>query len=240
LFEETFQKLVAARGRPLILGHRGSPQHARENTLASFWIALKEGADGIELDVHRTADGVLVAHHDEQLSTSETLASLTYRKLVELAREIHFEVPPVGDVFKVVAGRGFINIELKTTGFEAEVIQLARGILPKDSFAFSSFDPRAVYLCRQNADDVPALLITLGPRDGETDLEILAQLDASGIACEARFLTDELARLYRSHHYPLFAWTVNDIAEAKRLAAADVTGLISDVPAELVAALQPS
>ena len=236
MFEEAFQTLTAKRGRPLIFGHRGSPQHAVENTLASFRLALEEGADGVEVDAQQTADGILVAHHDEQLSSGESLAALSFETLVQRARESGSEVTTIADVFQVLAGRGLVNIELKTTGFEEQIIKLAGDILPTDSYAFSSFDPRAVFWCRRHAPDVPALLITIGPRDGQSDLELLAQMDASGIACEGQYLTDDLARFFRSHHLPLFVWTVNEVAEAKRLAAAGVTGLISDVPGELVKA----
>jgi glycerophosphoryl diester phosphodiesterase len=189
------------------------------------------------VDVQRTGDGILVAHHDENLPSSEILAEHPYEKLLPLARLAECDLPTLAEVFQTVAGRGLMNIELKTTGFEEDVIRLAREILPPSSYAFSSFDPRAVHLCRHHAPDVPALLITHGPRNGQTDLELLAQMDASGIACECQFLTDELARVYRSHRYPLFVWTVNGIADARRLAAADVTGLITDVPGELVKAL---
>ena len=50
--------------RPLRIAHRGMPRRLRENTLPSFAAALAAGADGIELDVHATSDGVVVVHHD--------------------------------------------------------------------------------------------------------------------------------------------------------------------------------
>ncbi|HEY1737167.1 MAG TPA: glycerophosphodiester phosphodiesterase, partial [Acidimicrobiia bacterium] len=53
--------------RPLVLGHRGASRGAPENTIAAFTRAAELGADGVELDVHRTADGVLVVHHDADL-----------------------------------------------------------------------------------------------------------------------------------------------------------------------------
>ena len=53
-----------ADGRPLVLGHRGAPRAARENTVEAFRRAVELGADGVELDVRRTADDVLVVHHD--------------------------------------------------------------------------------------------------------------------------------------------------------------------------------
>lgn len=53
--------------RPLIIGHRGAAGEAPENTLAAFELALDQGADGVEFDVHLTADGVPVVIHDFRL-----------------------------------------------------------------------------------------------------------------------------------------------------------------------------
>ena len=52
---------------PLVIGHRGAAGEAPENTLAAFELALRQGADGIELDVHLSADGVPVVIHDPRL-----------------------------------------------------------------------------------------------------------------------------------------------------------------------------
>ena len=51
----------------LVLAHRGGEGPWRENTLAAFAGALAGGADGVELDVRRTADGRLVIHHDAEI-----------------------------------------------------------------------------------------------------------------------------------------------------------------------------
>src|SRR5262245_26936155 len=53
-----------AVGRPLVLGHRGASREAPENTLASFGLAMDQGADGVELDVWRCATGEIVVFHD--------------------------------------------------------------------------------------------------------------------------------------------------------------------------------
>ncbi len=52
---------------PLNIGHRGAAGEAPENTLAAFDLAARQGADGIELDVHLSADGVPVVIHDPRL-----------------------------------------------------------------------------------------------------------------------------------------------------------------------------
>lgn len=53
--------------RPLHIAHRGGAGLWPENTIEAFEHAILDGADGIELDVHLTRDGVLVVHHDESL-----------------------------------------------------------------------------------------------------------------------------------------------------------------------------
>ena len=62
---------------PFCLGHRGFPSRARENTQASFAAALVAGAQGVEMDVLVTADGVPVVHHDDTAWTGEALRLIT-------------------------------------------------------------------------------------------------------------------------------------------------------------------
>ena len=50
-----------------IFAHRGASAYAPENTLEAFDLAVKMGADGVELDVHMTKDGELVVAHDEEI-----------------------------------------------------------------------------------------------------------------------------------------------------------------------------
>ena len=53
---------------PIVIGHRGAPGHRPEHTLAGYELAVRMGADFIEPDLVCTADGVLVARHDAELS----------------------------------------------------------------------------------------------------------------------------------------------------------------------------
>jgi glycerophosphoryl diester phosphodiesterase len=73
--------------RPLIFAHRGGSALGPENTLAAFDLGLGAGADGIELDVHLSADGVAVVHHDETLErTTSGSGPLAAHTAAELAR----------------------------------------------------------------------------------------------------------------------------------------------------------
>lgn len=238
MFDDRFGELT--RGRPLVLGHRGSPRLAPENSLESFRLALEAGADGVELDVQCTSDGAMVAHHDDALPSGEIIARTPFAELRPAAQKAGYGLPTLAEVFELMAGRGLLNIELKCTGFEAAAVALARERLPRDSFAFSSFDPRAVLACRRAAPDVPAFLIVFGPRHADSDLALLRGIEASGIAFEVSHTSSSLVQFFRTAQYPVFAWTVNDTQEAARLAAAGVTGIITDIPGDIIRLFRPN
>ena len=56
-----------------VVGHRGASAHRPENTMPSFGLAIEQGADAIELDVHRTSDGELAVIHDATLERTTDL-----------------------------------------------------------------------------------------------------------------------------------------------------------------------
>ncbi|MFE6103261.1 glycerophosphodiester phosphodiesterase [Streptomyces laurentii] len=83
------QPLARPATRPVaVVGHRGDPYRARENTLASVRSAFARGADTVEIDVRLTRDGVPVLLHDDTLKRlwghDRPLASVTAAELTEL------------------------------------------------------------------------------------------------------------------------------------------------------------
>jgi glycerophosphoryl diester phosphodiesterase len=75
-----------AAGRPQVFAHRGGCALGPENTIAAFDLGVASGADGLELDVHLSADGVVVVHHDETLErTTDGSGPLAHRTADELA-----------------------------------------------------------------------------------------------------------------------------------------------------------
>src|SRR5512144_1621777 len=73
--------------RPQVFAHRGGCDLGPENTIAAFDIGMSTGADGLELDVHLSADGVVVVHHDKTLDrTTNGSGPIATRTADELAR----------------------------------------------------------------------------------------------------------------------------------------------------------
>jgi glycerophosphoryl diester phosphodiesterase len=232
-----FQVSSFALGRPLILGHRGSPTVSDENTLASFQRALADGADGVELDVRRTGDNLLVVCHDDALRSGEALADHSFRELRDIAKTHGLAFHSLEEVLREFGGKGFLNIELKEIETATGAVDEALAILPPASYVFSSFLPRVVTECRRRAPDVPAIYITDSCRDAERLFHLLDQMDASGVGLWHETVTAELAQKCQARDIPVFVWTVNDVTEAQRLAKLGVVGIITDVPGVLKAAL---
>jgi len=219
---------------PLIIGHRGSPLLNLENTVESYCRALADGADGIELDVRVTADGVLVCHHDRTVRPGLPVSKLTFTELYRWYTARDRSVSTLAGALEKVAGRGLVNIELKVTGIEREVVMLAARHLPADSYIFTSFKQRAVAACRELAPDVPAFLIARSIGSLAVMLMRLQEINASGIALRHRLIDERVITFFRNHGLPVFAWTVNKLPNAQWLADLGVSGLITDLPREMV------
>jgi glycerophosphoryl diester phosphodiesterase len=164
--------------RPLVFAHRGGAALRPENTMAAFDHGLALGADGVELDVHLSRDGVVVVHHDATLDrTTDARGPIAARSADELARidagywftptaggvapEYPYRgqgigVPPLRAVLERHATARFI-IELKTP--EAELarrtIDDVRAAGAASRAVLGSFHGRALAAARRYAPDIP-------------------------------------------------------------------------------------
>lgn len=93
------------------------PRLAMENTLRSFELALECGAGGIELDVHSTADGVVVVHHDPVLPDGTAISGASLSHLSRQATDL----ATLDSVCQLVAGRAELFVEIKGAGIERQV-----------------------------------------------------------------------------------------------------------------------
>ncbi|MBI5652332.1 MAG: glycerophosphodiester phosphodiesterase [Chloroflexi bacterium] len=111
--------------KPLIIGHRGASAVAPENTLAAFKRAFELGADGIELDVTLTKDGVPVVIHDEKVDRTTNGHGLVKQMTLDQIKQFDAgawfdekyrgeKIPTLAETLGAIGARGLVNIELKT------------------------------------------------------------------------------------------------------------------------------
>jgi glycerophosphoryl diester phosphodiesterase len=120
--------------KKLIVAHRGVSSAAQENTIAAFQKAIAVGADMIEFDVRRTKDGVVI-HHDE--------IAATFGELRAAAAKSGFELATLEETLTSTSGLIQLDVELKETGYESDVLKLLR-VLNPSTVCITSFDPTCV------------------------------------------------------------------------------------------------
>ncbi|PZA05888.1 glycerophosphodiester phosphodiesterase [Meiothermus sp. PNK-Is4] len=222
------------RAKGLLLGHRGSPRATRENTLGSFRAALEAGLDGVELDVQRTQDGVLVVHHDFELE-GVAISGLSWAELAARAPW----VPRLEQVFELYEEfpRAYLNLELKSQppssdGRESDLARALAAWPQRERAWISSFDPLALIRLGKAGVDVPMALLYTQPEV----LELLPCLPVGGVHPHFSLLTSAQVAEFKAQGLFVVTWTVNDQATAKRLFEWGVDGVIGDLPQELLAA----
>jgi len=198
------------------------PRRARENTLASFALALAAGADGIELDVHATSDGVVIVHHDPALSTGAVIAFTTFAELREQPPH-GAQLPTLSEVCALVKGRAELFVEIKGAGIEGLVVA---ALLEYDGrAAIHSFDHE---LIRRLADTgcpyrVGALF--------EDAMDVRALMDATGaldVWPHHPLVTRGLVEEVHSLGGRVIPWTVNAPDDVQRVTSLGVDGICTD------------
>jgi glycerophosphoryl diester phosphodiesterase len=134
----------------MLLGHRGSPNVARENTLPSFQAAMDAGLDGLELDVQRSLDGVLVVHHDFHLPDGRLIASLNAKEIQDAILPMDGRTPRLADVLEWAKSvNAFVNVEIKSSGLqsdnrELETVKCIAATGMRSNVIVSSFNPASI------------------------------------------------------------------------------------------------
>ncbi len=222
----------------LCFGHRGAAGHAPENTLRSVERGIELGADWIEVDVHRSADGALVVAHDRHLSGVGPIAGASLTA-IRRARPNGEPVPTLDEVFDCIGNRAGLNIELKgadTAGPVAAAIEarLSAGEWSYQRLLVSSFDHHQLRQIKGLLPDLPVgALIACLPLEYARFAEVLQawSLHAS-VDCIDRALVDDAHR----RGIRVFAYTVNEADDIARMVELGVDGVFSDFPERVRAA----
>jgi glycerophosphoryl diester phosphodiesterase len=231
--------------RPLLIGHRGYPQRYPENTLSSFEGAIKAGCDMIELDVTLTKDRKVVVIHDDTLDRTTNgkgpVLEQTFEELKRLDAGSWFaprfsaeRIPELAEVMELTAGRCMLNIEIKESAFEADypadaiehqVVKLVKTSGAMDRVIISSFDARI--LERIAALDAPPAVAYISDHGADKSvLEMLLKMRAFSWHPRFTVLTRDQVGLMHAAGLKVFPWTINARAEAEKLLALGVDGLI--------------
>jgi len=240
----------------LVYAHRGGAALRPENTLAAFDHGLTLGADGLELDVHLSRDGVVVVHHDATLDrTTDATGPIAARSAADLAGvDAGYRFAPDAGVFPY-RGQGWgvptlrqvlsrypvpLIIELKTADpalarITVDEIRAAQAI---ERVTVGSFSYRAVREIRRLEPK-----IATGAAREETRWALYRswvrwpvrdtayrEFQVPERAGGTTIVTPRFIDLAHGAGLPVKVWTVNERADIDRLLGWGVDGIISDRP----------
>lgn len=257
--------LRRGESRPLVIGHRGAPAVAPENTLRSFAAAVAQGADAVELDVLDLPGGPLVvAHSDDLHGVSHGAASGSVRAL-RLAglRAVAPELPTLADAlrwFVTDAPHVGVQLDLKLEHRHAEVGELLERHGLAGRAVVSAVRPEWLRAVAAAAPGVAVGLTYPEDRARLSERAWLGPVVTLGLAALRRVLpwrVDGLVRsagvgalmlheavvsaaaVERAHAAgaAVLAWTAEDPDTVLRLRDAGVDGVITDDPRMALATL---
>jgi glycerophosphoryl diester phosphodiesterase len=220
-----------------VFAHRGGGKIGPENTIAAFDRGLEAGADGLELDVHLSRDGIVVVNHDAMLDrTTRAKGAIRDRTAGELAE---FNVPPLRAVLARYPRVGII-IELKERGpgLAEAVVDEVRRAGASDRVCLGSFSVTAVRAARAAA---PAIATSgarfevrmalyrswCGLSPGRVPYQAFQIPECSG---STRVVSPRFVQLAHKSGVAVHVWTVDEPGDIRRLLDWGVDGIISDRP----------
>lgn len=224
---------------PLVYAHRGDRSRAADNTIEAYSLAVAAGADGIELDVRRTRDGVLIMSHDDRHEGLDAFSALDFVTLREFAPQI----PTLREAMDAIPRHVYVNVEIKNfpheDGFDTgrlivdETVNELRSYDDPERILISSFDPTAM----QRAGEI-------GPEFLRGQLILATVPFDAGLATAREFSMDAVNPSFthmREHASELMeeikrtalaavVWGVNTPDEVASMAAVGADVIITDNP----------
>lgn len=175
-------RLPALVSRPIGFAHRGGAAHAPGNSLAAFETALALGASGLESDARRTADGVVVLHHDSRFRPP--LPRLGTRKVSTCLRaELPAAVLSPEDLYEACGADFDFSVDIKDPDAAPGVVAAARcaGAESVRRLWLCSGSLRSLQQWRQRWSDVRLVFSTRRRRMEHGPERLAAQLSSSRI-----------------------------------------------------------
>ncbi|MBC7461431.1 MAG: glycerophosphodiester phosphodiesterase [Thermoleophilia bacterium] len=225
-----------------VAAHRGfhDGNAPYENTVSAYRAAVRIGADLMETDIRRTADGVLVLHHDASISGAY-IAETRYADLPLLpGGERMSKLQDLVDAAASDGGHTRLLVETKEHGYEAQVVSMLRARLAPSQFDLMSFDLDSVKALRQLAPDSKVgVLFGLIPdwQNGEWPIsgaQIVAKARRLGVdfvAIDAHIANNERLQTIADAGFGIAVWTVDKQLDIQKyLADARVHTIITNAP----------
>lgn len=226
----------------LIWAHRGASADAPENTLAAFRLAEQQGADGIELDVHLSRDGIPVVIHDDRVDRTTNgvgaVAELRARELRSLDAGRWFaprfsgeKIPLLADVLAWAEDRLLLNLEIKSLRAGEATLALVEQY-PSCHVLLSSFNHRLLLALRRKSSTIALGFLSESPF-WHLALRRAVQGGAYSFHPREDLAGSLMIQKARRLGLAVYPWTLDDARRARTLMRQGIDGLFSNRPGAL-------
>ncbi len=239
-------------GRPWVIGHRGASGEAPENTLAAFRLALEQGADLIETDVHLTADGFPVAIHDHTVDRTTNghglVRQLTLAQIKELDAGSWFSpqhtaerILTLDELLEWAAGKTPVSIEIKNgpiyyPEIEDRVVDTLRRHDMTQSAIVISFDHGAILRIKQRCPELLAgVLFACTPVAASA---LALQAEANCLLPHWSNLTQEMVEEAHSNNLAVSPWVIDQRTELEWVLAQSIDAIATNYPGKVISWLK--
>jgi glycerophosphoryl diester phosphodiesterase len=237
----------------LVVGHRGAPTQAPENTMESFRLGVEAGADAIELDVHLSADGQLAVIHDDTLGrTTDRTGAVADRTMDEIReadagaefpgphgdfpfRGRGLTVPTLPEVLDWLPAEIRLVVEIKARAAADAVVSAVRdhAVSSSDRLAVISFDEHAIERVRELDREIKTGYLLVPTQPIEPALVWATEHGHTGVLpWDGDLGLDPLPLMARAQAYgrEIGCYVVNDPERMQHLAACRLWAFVTDVP----------
>lgn len=219
--------------------HRGASAYAPENTMSAFKLGILLGANGIETDVMRTKDNILVLFHDQKLERLTgkigKISDFTFHELLDLnvcfsGNELLIDkIPSLETFLSYIATQDVsVALELKQTELEQDVIRLLDKYSMRDKVIITSFD-----FCDLKRVKETAGLYRIGylaDSVSEETISMLKSINGEQICPHANIITSDLVAHLHARNLSVRAWGVNNDKLMKYIYDCGVDGMTVNFP----------
>lgn len=224
---------------PLVYAHRGDRSRADDNTIEAYRLAVEAATDGIELDVRRTSDGVLIVSHDDRPPDLEPFSVLRF----EVLRELAPFVPTLREALAAIPLNVFVNVEIKNFTYDAgyderrtlvdETLEALSDFDDPARILLSSFDVLSLKRAREIDQEILCgqLLLQVLPLDA--GIKVAQELGLDAVVPHLDHVRHDpvaLVRRIRAADLATVVWGVDSREDVTVMASAGVDAIITDNP----------
>ena len=215
--------------RPLVIAHRGASGFATGNSLAAFRAARDKGADAVELDIHATADGALVVHHDEMIGPHH-VAHCRFEEVRHHLLANGEPVPTLEEALQAIHPDMTALVEVKSLDprYDETLLHMFDHAPAPHNVAVHAFDHRIV---RRLGEKRPTLHRgVLSASYPVHPVRCMEDADASVLWQQWKHVDEALLEAVHGAGMLVYVWTVDDPQQMRWLLEMGVDGLCTDYP----------